>query len=451
MSKNPQGQIVFPKGFIWGAATSSYQIEGAWQEDGKGESIWDRFSATPGKIEDGDTGKIAADHYHLWQDDINIMQEIGLKAYRFSVSWPRILPRGRGESNQKGIDFYSRLVDGLLEVNIEPYLTLYHWDLPQILQDEGGWPARSTADAFVEYAELVSKALGDRVKNWTTFNEPRVSAWIGHFEGRHAPGHQDQSEFLKAAHHLLLAHGKAVPVIRENVTNANVGMVLDFSPQYAASASDADLDLMRHEDGVFNRWYVEPIAGLGYPKDIVEDFQTSMEFVQENDMEVISQPIDFLGINFYSRSVQGKNEDPNNYPKTIVGDDWKSLMGWEVAPQALYDLLIRLEYTYKFPKLYITENGGAFPDVLTDEGDVNDEERRKYIELHLTQAIKAIQAGVNLKGYFVWSLMDNFEWDKGYAMRFGITYIDFVSLKRTLKASAKWYSQVIGNNGFNNK
>ena len=345
MSNNPKGLIKFPKDFIWGAATSSYQIEGAWQEDGKGESIWDRFSDTPGKIENGDTGKIAANHYNLWKDDIKIMQEIGLKAYRFSVSWPRILPMGRGEINQKGIDFYSRLVDGLLEVGIDPYLTLYHWDLPQVLQDEGGWPNRTTSEAFVEYADVVSKVLGDRVKNWTTFNEPRVSAWIGYYEGRHAPGHKNHSEFLYAAHHLLLAHGKAVPVIRENVIDANVGIVLDFSPQYAASAHSSDLEAVRHEDGVFNRWYVEPIAGLDYPKDIVEDFQSSMEFVKDKDMEIISQPIDFLGINFYSRSIQGRNEDPDNFPITIIGDDWKSLMGWEVAPNALYDLLIRSENT----------------------------------------------------------------------------------------------------------
>lgn len=447
MSNYPTGHIRFPEGFIWGAATSSYQIEGAWDEDGKGESIWDRFCHTPGKIDNGDVGDVSANHYRYWQDDLQLMKEVGLQAYRFSISWPRILPNGTGEVNQKGLDFYSRLVDGLLEAGIEPFLTLYHWDLPQALQDRGGWPARGIVDAFENYTNIVSKSLGDRVKHWMTFNEPWVSAWMGHYNGEHAPGHQDLEEMLLAAHHLLLSHGRAVPVIRENVPDGEAGIVLNLYPMYAASPSEPDRKLANLWDGMQNRWYLDPIAGRGYPQDVVEHFGHRMNFIQDGDMESIAEPIDFLGLNYYKRGLHRDAEAPENYPQTHLRSEWVTDMDWEVTPKQLYDLLIRVQYDYKFPKLYITENGAAFSDTVMPDGTILDAERTEYLRLHFIQAAKAIQAGVNLAGYFVWSFLDNFEWARGYRMRFGIVHVDFDTLHRRLKHSALWYRDVIKQHG----
>ena len=293
----------FPDAFVWGAATASYQIEGAWNEDGKGESIWDRFSHTPGKIENAHTGDVACDHYHRWADDIKLMQEIGLKAYRFSVSWPRILPEGRGKVNQAGLDFYNRLVDGLLDADIKPYLTLYHWDLPQILEDQGGWPARMVVDVFIEYADVVSRSLGDRVKKWITFNEPVVSALVGYLEGYHAPGLRDVHKMVAASHHLLLSHGHAVPVIRANSADSLVGITLNLSTATPASPSLADRQAARLDDGRLNRWYLDPLAGRGYPQDTLQFFNTSMNCILPGDLEQIAVPIDFLGVNYYRRGV----------------------------------------------------------------------------------------------------------------------------------------------------
>jgi beta-glucosidase len=447
MSNFPAGPIQFPEGFIWGAATSSYQIEGDWEADGKGESIWDRFCHTPGKIDNGDVGDVSASHYSYWRDDIQLMKEIGLQAYRFSISWPRILPDGTGEVNQKGLDFYSQLIDGLLEAGITPFATLYHWDLPQALQRQGGWPERKIVDAFVNYTDIVTSALGDRVNNWMTFNEPWVSAWLGYYDGQHAPGHQDQDEMLHAAHHLLLSHGRSLPVIRQNVPDAEAGIVLNLYPMYAASASESDLKLARLWDGLQNRWYLDPLTGRGYPVDIVEHFQEDLNFVHEGDMKDISAPVDFLGLNYYKRGLHRDTSVEENYPQTHVRADWSTEMGWEVTPNEFYDLMIRVQYDYKFPKLYITENGAAFIDEVGEDGSIHDEQRKEYLKLHFIQAAKAIQAGVNLAGYFVWSLMDNFEWARGYRMRFGIIHVDFENLKRRLKDSAIWYSDVIKNHG----
>ncbi len=447
MNNYPNGPIRFPDNFIFGAAASSYQIEGGWNLDGKGESIWDRFCHTPGKIDNGDVGDVSANHYQYWQDDIKLMKEIGLQAYRFSISWPRILPSGTGEVNQKGLDFYSNLVDGLLEAGIHPFVTLYHWDLPQALQDRGGWPVRESVDAFVNYTEVVTLALGDRVKQWTTFNEPWVSAWVGYLTGEHAPGHQDQDEMLAAAHHLLLAHGNAVPVIRHNVPGGEAGIVLNLYPMYAASASEADRRLARLWDGLQNRWYLDPLAGRGYPEDIVAHFGRSMDFVREGDMEAIAAPIDLLGLNYYKRGLWRDTSAAENFPQTLTRSKRITEMDWEVTPDELYDLLIRLHYDYKFPKLYITENGAAFTDKADSEGEILDSERTEYLQLHFIQAAKAIQAGVNLAGYFVWSFLDNFEWARGYRMRFGIVHVDFETLERRLKGSALWYREVIKNHG----
>jgi beta-glucosidase len=440
-------KLAFPKDFIWGAATASYQIEGAWNEDGKSESIWDRFSHTPGKIDNADTGDVACDHYHRWAEDIKLMQEIGLKAYRFSVSWPRILPEGRGKVNQAGLDFYNRLVDSLLNVGIEPYLTLYHWDLPQILEDQGGWPARMIVDAFVEYADVVSRSLGDRVKKWTTFNEPFVSAFVGYLEGRHAPGIQDIHKMVAASHHLLLSHGHAVPVIRANSADSQVGITLNLSTATPASPSFADRQAARLNDGRLNRWYLDPLAGRDYPQDMMQAYSTSMDCVQPRDLEQIAIPIDFLGINYYMRDVSRSRTVPEaeNLPRTVFHTNEITDMGWEVCPEGLYDILGRLRFDYNFPMIYVTENGAAYKDQVVD-GQVDDPERLSYIQRHLKQVHRAIASGVPVKGYFAWSMLDNFEWAYGYAKRFGLIYVDYQTQQRILKSSAKWYGQVIRQN-----
>lgn len=439
----------FPKGFIWGAATASYQIEGAAKEDGRGESIWDRFSHTPGNVDNGDTGDVAADHYYRWKEDIQIMKQIGLQAYRFSVAWPRIFPNGRGQVNQKGLDFYSRLVDGLLEAGIQPYGTLYHWDLPQALEDEGGWPARSTAEAFLPFADAMTRALGDRVVSWATFNEPMVSAYMGYLIGRHAPGRQDVQEMMAASHHLLLAHGMALPVIRANAPKAKVGIVLNLQLHVPASHSAADRKAARIGDGVQNRWYLDPIAGRGYPQDMIEHFGKPMLAVQNGDLEKIAAPIDFLGVNHYFRTVERSTEVPEsqNEPVVVQAGEDRSEMGWEVYPQGLFDILMRVHLDYQFPEYYVTENGIAVDDQLDAEGQVQDTRRIDYHREYLKWAGKAIEVGVPLKGYFAWSLLDNFEWGYGYAKRFGLVYVDYKTQQRTLKESAHYYKRVIASNG----
>ena len=435
----------FPPDFIWGAATASYQIEGAWDEDGKGESIWDRFSHTPGKVANGDTGDLASDHYHRWREDVALMKEIGLQAYRFSIAWPRLLPEGRGGTNQPGLDFYDQLVDGLLEVGIEPFVTLYHWDLPQALQDQGGWPARSAAEAFVEYADLASRTLGDRVTYWMTLNEPFVSAIVGYLEGRHAPGHSDLDEALAAAHHLLLAHGWAVPIIRRNSPGGQVGIALNLSGQTPASPSAADRVAAWQQDGVVNRWFLDPLSARGYPPDIVQHYGRPMDFVRAGDLEAIAAPLDFLGVNYYARGVVRSSVVPEaeNAPRTVFPNPERTEMGWEVYPEGLYELLGRVHFDYRFPALYVTENGAAYADQIGPDGRVDDPSRVAYLRAHFTEAAKAIAAGVPLRGYFVWSLTDNFEWAHGYSKRFGLAYVDFRKQRRVLKTSAHWYRRVI--------
>lgn len=434
----------FPKNFIWGAATASYQIEGAWNEDGKGESIWDRFSHTPGKVLNGDTGDTACDHYHRWREDLALMKELGLQAYRFSIAWARVLPQGRGKVNQAGIDFYSQLVDALLEAGITPYATLYHWDLPQALQDKGGWAKRMVVDAFVEYADIMTRALGDRVRDWTTFNEPWVSAFVGYRDGRHAPGHTNLDEAVAASHHLLLAHGLSVPVIRNNCRDANVGITLNLTPQVPASPSIADQKAAAWVDGYINRFFLDPLTGRGYPQDIVNSFGSSMDFVQPGDMDTILAPIDFLGVNYYTRNIsRAEIPEEENQPQTVFREGAITEMDWEVYPKGIYNLLGRLHFDYGFQSIFITENGAAFPDEVNSNGEVHDPARLAYLKEHLKMVNEAISIGVPVKGYFVWSLLDNFEWGFGYSKRFGIVRVDFETQKRTLKSSAKWYSRAI--------
>lgn len=444
--------ITFPEGFVWGSATASYQIEGAWQEEGKGESIWDRFSHTPGKIADGSTGDVACDHYHRWQDDVAMMDRLNLQAYRFSVAWPRILPQGRGAVNQPGLDFYSRLVDGLLEKGITPYVTLYHWDLPQALQDRGGWPARATAEAFVEYADLVSRHLGDRVQNWITHNEPWCISILSHQIGEDAPGWHDTEAAVRAAHHVLLSHGWAVPVIRRNSPSSEVGITLNFTVSEPASRSAADLAQARIFDGTFNRWFVDPIYGRGYPADIAAYYAPSLpdgvNFIEPGDMEAIAVSTDFLGVNYYSRAVLRDESVADNLPQTTFADLPQTEMDWEVYPHGLYKLLNRLYFDYEPPKLIVTENGCSYSDGPDADGRVPDERRRLYLRDHFAAAHRAIENGVPLAGYFVWSLMDNFEWAKGYQQRFGMVWVDYETQARIPKDSALWYSDVISANGF---
>lgn len=447
----------FPDNFLWGTATSSYQIEGAWQEDGKGESIWDRLAHTPGKIVDGSNGDVACDHYHRWADDIALMQAIGLKAYRFSIAWPRILPNGTGEVNQAGLDFYSRLVDGLLEAGITPFATLYHWDMPQAQQDRGGWPDRVTVDAFVEYADVISRHLGDRVKNWITHNEPWCVSFLSHQIGEHAPGWKDDwGAAFRAAHHVLLSHGRAVPVIRANSAGSEVGITLNFEWAESASRSAADLTATRWYDGYFNRWFVDPVYGRGYPADMVAAFTEAgimpqgLDFVQPGDMAAIAAVTDFLGVNYYTRKVMKAQSEEQPFP--VPADEVATLprtdMDWEIYPHGLYSLLCRLHFNYGIPKLYVTENGCSYADGPGEDGAVHDARRTQYIRQHFMAAHRAILAGVPLGGYFVWSFLDNFEWAKGYRDRFGIVWVDYATQQRILKDSALWYKDVIAANGF---
>ncbi len=444
--------LKFPDGFTWGAATSSYQIEGAWNEDGKGESIWDRFAHTPGKIEDGTHGDVACDHYHRWRDDIALMKSLGLQAYRFSINWPRILPAGRGAVNQKGLDFYSQLVDGLLDAGIKPFVTLYHWELPQVLQDLGGWPARLSAEAFVELADTVSKKLGDRVNHWITINEPWCVSFLSHQIGEHAPGLKDWNAAIKASHHVLLAHGLAVPVIRGNAPRAEVGITLNFNPAVPASPSTADIQAANYYDGYFNRWFIDPVYARGYPADVVAHYTTRgyitglEEFVQPGDLEAIAAPTDFLGVNFYNRTIIRDTTAPDNLPQTVFPEPNPTEMGWEVYPDSLYDLLCRLHFNYNPRKMFITENGASYADGPDLNGQIEDDLRIVYLRGHIAAAHRALQAGVPLAGYFQWSLMDNYEWARGYKQRFGMVWVNYQTQQRLPKASAFWYRQVITQN-----
>lgn len=439
----------FPHGFIWGAATAAYQIEGAVHEDGRGESIWDRFSRTPGKTLNGDTGDVACDHYHRWRDDIELMRSLGLDAYRFSVAWPRILPEGRGRVNAAGLDFYDRLVDGLLNAGVTPWVTLYHWDLPQVLEDAGGWTNRATAEAFAEYADVLSQRLGDRVKNWITLNEPWCSAFLGYHNGHHAPGRTDLADALQASHTLLLAHGLAVPILRGNSADAQVGITLNLTHAYPATESAEDQAAAARMDGFFNRWFLDPLYGRGYPQDIVALYGAAAPTVAEADLATIAVPTDFLGINFYNPSfiVDQPNDPPLNIGNYRLPNAEYTAMDWVVYPQGLTDLLQRVDRDYPVQALYITENGAAYDDQPPQSVDgahrVHDPERTLYYAQHLAAAQQAITAGVPLKGYFAWSLMDNFEWAFGYTKRFGITYVDYATQERTLKDSGLWYADLI--------
>ncbi|MGH2538375.1 MAG: GH1 family beta-glucosidase [Candidatus Promineifilaceae bacterium] len=442
-------RLAFPPDFLWGAATSSYQIEGGWNEDGKGESIWDRFAHTPGKIEDGSDGDVACDHYHRWADDVALMAWMRLRAYRFSVAWPRVQPTGRGPANAAGLDFYSRLVDVLLEAGIQPFVTLYHWDLPQALQEEGGWTARSTAEAFGHYAYVLGRHLGDRVRHWITHNEPWCTAFLGYQRGVHAPGWRDWPAAVRAAHHVLLSHGWALQALRDAASGAEVGIALNHEFAQPASPSPADRDKARYFDGHYNRWFLDPIYGRGYPADILADYERlghlphGLAFVHNGDMQAIARPLDLQGVNYYTRAILRADEAADNLPPTVTARRPLTDMGWEVYPEGLYNLLNRLHFEYQPAKLIVTENGCSFLDPPAADGSVADGRRIAYLQRHFAAGHAALHNGVPLAGYFVWSLLDNFEWAKGYTQRFGLVHLEYASQARTAKQSAHWYRQLI--------
>jgi beta-glucosidase len=427
---------------VWGAAGSAYQVEGAVAEDGRGESIWDRFVARPGAIANGDTGVIACDSYHRFGVDLRLMLELGIGAYRFSISWPRILPQGRGPVNHAGLDFYDRMVDQLLANGIEPYVTLYHWDLPQALEDSGGWPARDTVDAFAEYVEVVAARLGDRVSNWITQNEPWVVSWLGYGLGVHAPGRRSDADALAAAHHVLLAHGRAAEVLRRDGSETRVGVTVDLYPTYPLTDAAEDVEAARLLDGSRNRWFLEPLLGLGYPADMLEHYAGILPTIEDGDLSSIAAPLDFLGVNYYSRAVVRAGSNPAAPVAVDVDGAERTEMGWEVYPDGLKDLLVRLHREYELPAVYITENGAAYPDSRRN-GSVADPRRISYVERHLAALTDAISEGVPIRGYFLWSLLDNFEWAFGFSRRFGIVYVDFDTLERVPKDSFVWYRDFI--------
>jgi beta-glucosidase len=449
--KTDMNKIIFPQDFIWGTATAAYQIEGAYKEDGKGESIWDRFSHSPGKVFKGHTGNRACDHYHRYEEDIKLLKQLGVKSYRLSIAWTRIFPEGKGEPNKKGIEFYKKLVKLLIENDITPAVTLYHWDLPQKLQDIGGWINPEVVECYVNYARFMFKELGDLVPVWITHNEPWVVAFLGNAWGVHAPGIRDFKTALLVAHNLMLSHGKVVRAYREMRLKGKIGITLNLSPTYAASESQGDKLAARFQDGFNNRWFLDPVLKGCYPEDLLQIYREKdlLPELEAEDLKIMCEPTDFLGINFYSRAVIKHNK--NGYPlptEYVETNNDKTEMGWEVYPKGLYDLLARLHKDYDGINIMITENGAAYNDIVNREGKVEDDNRLDYIYKHLVQCHKAIEDGVNLKGYYVWSMMDNFEWAEGYAKRFGITYVNYDTQERILKKSAHWYSEVIKNNGF---
>jgi beta-glucosidase len=449
----------FPDHFLWGTATAAYQVEGAANEGGRGTSIWDTFSHTPGKVLHGDTGDRACDQYHRFEEDLDLMADLGLRAYRFSVSWPRVQPEGSGPTNSEGLDYYRRLVEGLRRRSIEPMITLYHWDLPQALEDRGGWTSRETSERFAEYAGIMYETLGDSARFWITLNEPWVSAWNGYGMGVHAPGRKDTGEALAATHHLLLGHGLALERMRAVGHEDNqLGVTLNLAPVRPATEDDAEA--ARRVDGNANRLYLDPIFRGSYPQDMLEHYasESDFSFVQDGDLEKISAPLDFLGVNYYMRHtvVDGQRHSELTTAMRFASVGAATVlppgvettaMGWPVESDGLTELLVRLHEEYTQGPIYITENGRAVYDYVDPEGDVDDVERVAYLHDHFRAAHDAIEQGVNLQGYLVWSLLDNFEWAEGYSKRFGIVFVDFGTQRRIPKMSAGWYKGVIERNG----
>jgi beta-galactosidase len=447
----------FPPEFVWGAATASYQIEGAVGEDGRGVSIWDTFSHTPGKISDGTTGDVADDHYHRYAEDIAILAGLGMNAYRFSIAWPRIMPTGSGAVNRAGVDFYRRVAETCRDHGVTPYATLYHWDLPQPLEDAGGWLSRDTAQRFRDYAATTQAELGDVISNWITLNEPWCSAFLGYAAGVHAPGKTLGTESMKAAHHLLLAHGLAIEAMRTQDSEATLGLTVNLYSIRSASDSDVDREAARRVDGLVNRLFLDPVLLGRYPGDVLADTGVGEWFGERaDDLNIISAPIDFLGINYYSRQTlagpsDGVFADPsiasiNPGSERVEPVDTgapKTQMGWEIHPDGLVDVVEMVHERAPEMAIYITENGAAYPDELGPDGTVNDEERRRYFQQHVEACREALRRGLPLKGYFAWSLLDNFEWAFGYSRRFGVVYVDYETQRRSIKASGHWWRDLL--------
>ncbi len=448
-------QMTFPNDFIWGAATASYQIEGAWNEDGKGESIWDHFSHQPYRILNGDTGDIACDHYHKMSQDVKLMKDLGLKSYRFSISWPRILPEGIGKVETRGLDFYDRLVDQLLEGGIKPMATLNHWDFPQALQIKGGWPNRDSVNWFTDYAQVVFERLGDRIPLWATHNEPFVVTIMGYGYGAFAPGIASFPEALQATHNLHMAHGQTVKLYRQMGLKGQIGIVLNLATFKPKTNLPEDVAAAGRMEDFLNNLYLDPIFTGHYPEDLMRWVGKSRPEIREGDMDTIRQPIDFLGVNYYFSQIVSYS--PHGYLKVQsepnIDPGWgMTEKGWGICPSELEQLLIHLQRKYNNPPIFITENGTALGEPADNTGYVNDQGRINYLQAHFQSAYHAIQQGVDLRGYYVWSLMDNFEWAEGYDLRFGLVYVDFEDpqRKRTPKASFHWYRDVIKMNGFSN-
>jgi beta-glucosidase len=444
----------FPQDFVWGTATAAYQIEGAVTEDGRGASIWDTFSRQPGAIADATTGDVAVDHYHRYADDIRSMVDLGVGAYRFSIAWPRIQPTGRGAANHAGIDFYRRLAEAQLEAGITPWATLYHWDLPQELQDAGGWMNRDTADRFADYAGATVEALGDLIPNWITLNEPWCSAFLGYASGEHAPGLRLGTDAARAAHHLLLGHGSGLAAIRAASPRANAGITLNLYSVRAASDRPEDVDAARRIDGLSNRLFLDPVLTGAYPSDVLHDLGQENWFAEnasEDDLAQISAPIDFLGVNYYSRHTTAAGESTgaasaspgSEFVRMVDTGAPKTQMGWEIHPDGLVDVLQMAHDLAPELPIYITENGSAYEDTLAPDGTVDDQERLAYLQSHLEASRQAIAQGLPLRGYFAWSLMDNFEWAWGHSRRFGLYYVDYATQRRIPKSSARWLASLL--------
>jgi beta-glucosidase len=441
----------FPADFKWGVATSAYQIEGAWNEDGKGESIWDRFSHLPFRVRNGDHGDITCDHYHHMKEDLALMRDLGIRAYRFSTAWSRVLPDGYGQVNRKGLDFYDKLVDQLVEHGIQPVCTLYHWDLPQAIQEQGGWANRDTTDWYAEYARLMFNRLGDRVNFWVTQNEPWVVAFLGHGQGLMAPGLADTSLAYQVVHHLLLSHAKALQVFRTGGFTGEIGIAVDIEDTHPASGGEADIEACQRYTDHYAWICTEPIFKGVYPAKLMEWLGPTAPKVMDGDLNLIHQPLDFLGINYY-RGVEVKFDPDGGILKCGIRHlsapmNGYTDMGWGIYPSGLHSVLLKLKGRYDNPKVFVTENGCAAPDSLDQNGSIRDWQRVDYLRAHLSAAHEAIQEGANLQGYFHWSFMDNFEWAHGYSQRFGLVYIDFSTRKRIPKDSFKWYQAVIARNG----
>ncbi|CAM5647043.1 beta-glucosidase [Streptomyces avidinii] len=434
----------FPQDFAWGTATSAYQIEGAVKEDGRGPSIWDTFSHTPGKVDNGDTGDEACDHYHRWPEDISLMKQLGTNAYRMSIAWPRIVPDGSGPVNARGLDFYDKVIDGLLEAGITPSVTLYHWDLPQALQDRGGWTVRETAEHLATYTSAVAERLGDRVTQWATLNEPLCSGWIGHLEGRMAPGLTDLTAAVRASYHLLLGHGLAAQALRAAAPGAQIGLVTNHSTVVPATNHPEDIAAAVRMDGHTNRWWLDPVYGRGFPADMRALYGVELP-ERPGDLETIAAPLDWHGLNYYfPATVTNDADGPVPFAREVrLPNVPRTGLDWQIDANGIESLLLRLTNEYGVRKLYVTENGSAFPDAVGPDGSVDDPERTAYLEQHLAACARAVRQGAPLAGYYAWSLLDNFEWAYGYDKRFGLVHVDYETQKRTVKTSGRRYADIV--------